>query len=196
MPCVHYNESMAQPKKFSLIHSLKHVAALAFAVVITIFIILFQDKLRHLGGLTYIGAFIVMLVGNATLVLPAPALLFVYALGGQLNPLLVGLFAGAGGALGEFVGYLAGYSGSHIVERTKMYKKIHGYVTRFGLPAITILAMIPNPFFDIVGMVAGALKITWWKFLIAAFIGIALKATIIAYAGYYSITWIGEIVAK
>jgi uncharacterized membrane protein YdjX (TVP38/TMEM64 family) len=169
---------------------LKHAAALVLAVGITLGILAFSDQIKQLESLGYIGIFAVMLLTSATLILPAPGLLFVFTLGGTLNPLLVGLAAGAGTTLGEITGYMAGYSGSGVVENTETYHRIERLIKKYGLWVIFVLAAIPNPLFDIAGMIAGATGITWWEFLGSTFVGKTLKTIVVAYAGAFSIDWI------
>jgi uncharacterized membrane protein YdjX (TVP38/TMEM64 family) len=168
----------------------KHIASLLFAAVVTILIFVFQEQLRDLDKLAYAGGFLAMLIGNATVILPVPGLIFVFALGGTLNPLLVGLTAGPGAALGELTGYAAGYGGSAAIDNFAIYHRIRGWMERYGLAVIAVLAAIPNPVFDMAGIVAGSLRVKWWQFLIAAWIGKTLQALFIAYAGALSLGWV------
>ena len=55
------------------------------------------------------------MVCSATLFLPVPAWGAIAVAGGFLNPVLLGLAAGAGAATGELTGYIAGRSGRLIV---------------------------------------------------------------------------------
>ncbi len=172
---------------------LKHVLMIAFAVGITLAIYAFRDRLRELQHLAYAGAFLAMLIGNATIILPVPGLIFVFALGGTLNPLLVGLVAGPGAALGELSGYLAGYGGSAVVDNLELYWRIRRWMERYGLIVITLLAAIPNPLFDVAGIVAGSMRIKWWQFLIAAWVGKTLQGVAVALAGALSLGWVEQL---
>ena len=171
---------------------LKHVLSIAFAVGITVLIFAFRNQLRDLDKLAYAGAFLSMLIGNATVILPVPGLIFVFALGGTLNPFLVGLIAGPGAAIGEMTGYAAGYGGSAVIDNFKLYHRIKGWMERYGLIVITLLAAIPNPLFDMAGIVAGSLRVKWWQFLLAAWFGKTIQALFIAYAGLLSIGWVEQ----
>ena len=179
----------AAPQRFGW----KHVASLGFAIGVTVGIFLFREHLRNLDKLAYSGAFLAMLIGNATLILPVPGMIFVFALGHTLNPLLVGLIAGPGAALGEMTGYIAGYGGSAAIDDFKVYARIKGWMEKYGLAPITLLAAIPNPLFDMAGIVAGSLRIPWWKFLIAAWIGKTIQALIVAYGGALSLSWVERV---
>jgi len=55
---------------------------------------------------------------------------------------------------------------------------------------IVILALIPNPFFDMAGIAAGTLKIPIWRFYIFCALGSILKMLAFAYGGFHIInTW-------
>jgi uncharacterized membrane protein YdjX (TVP38/TMEM64 family) len=100
------------------------------------------------------------------------------------------LAAGTGGALGELSGYLAGFSGQAVIENTKVYDRIHPWVEKFGGWAIFLLAVIPNPFFDIAGVAAGIAKLSLRRFLLACWLGELIKMSAFAYAGFYSLDWL------
>ncbi len=173
----------------------RHALAISFAAAITALIVIFQEQLRQLEKLSYAGGFLAMLIGNATIILPVPGLILIFALGRALNPLLVGLIAGPGAALGEMSGYLAGYGGSAIIDDFNLYHRIRRWMERYGPIVISLLAAIPNPAFDMAGIVAGSMRIEWWKFLIAAWIGKTIQAVLVAYAGALSLRWVEQFLA-
>jgi uncharacterized membrane protein YdjX (TVP38/TMEM64 family) len=173
----------------------QHAISLLIAAGVTVGLFVFQDHIRGLSHLAYAGAFLAMLIGNATVILPVPGLIVVFALGGSLNPLLVGLAAGPGAALGEMSAYLAGYGGSAIIDNFALYHRIRGWMDRYGLLMIGALAAIPNPAFDMAGIVAGSMRIKWWKFLLAALVGKTIQGIAIACAGALSLGWVEKLLA-
>jgi membrane protein YqaA with SNARE-associated domain len=179
-------ENTQQPRRFGP----QHAVALLLAIAIPVLIYLFRAYLPDLRRLGYLGAFLTMFIGNATVIFPIPGLVVVLALSESLHPILLGLSAGAGAALGELTGYFAGYSSSGMIKRTGLYQRVEQQIKRYGPVMITALAIIPNPAFDIVGLVSGALGIRWWQFLLAVWVGKTIQATVIASAGYYSIGWV------
>jgi uncharacterized membrane protein YdjX (TVP38/TMEM64 family) len=188
-------DPLAQPERDEVKNqpfTTRHALAILGAVAITVLIVVFQDKLRGLGHLAYLGAFLTMLIGNATVILPVPGLAVVFALGATLNPLLLGLAAGPGAALGELTGYLMGYGGSAVADNLKVYQTIERWMERYGIVVIAVLAAIPNPLFDVAGMVAGVMRIRWWHFLLAALLGKTIQALVVAYAGSLSLGWVQE----
>ncbi len=171
-----------EKKKFGT----KQILMLLFSILISVLIIVFSKQIANFKEFGYLGAFLLTFLGNATVLVPVPVLAPLnILLGGILAiPLLVGLAIGLGSALGELVGYIAGYSGSEIVKSTNRYKRMETKINKYGIWAIFMLALIPNPLFDIAGLAAGAAGIAWWKFLIAAGIGKTIRAIAFAYIGY------------
>jgi uncharacterized membrane protein YdjX (TVP38/TMEM64 family) len=167
--------------------------ALFVVIGITVYIYSIRDRVEEFAAYGYPGIFMVMLLANATVILPAPGLAIVFAMGSVFNPIGVALAGGTGGAIGELSGYLAGFGGQAIVENTKMYDRILPWIQKHGAWAILVLSAFPNPFFDIAGIAAGVTRIPIWKFLLFCWIGQIIKATIFAYAGLYSIDWLARL---
>lgn len=173
----------AAPPRFGV----QHVLALVAVAAITVLLFVFSNEVRQLGSAGYLGIFLTMLFTSATLILPAPGLAFVFVLGKVFPPLILGVVAGAGSTLGELTGFLAGFSGSGIVENIGVYHRIERAIKKYGLLTLVVLAAIPNPLFDAAGVAAGALGIKWWQFLLATFVGKTIKCVAVAYAGLYSL---------
>lgn len=162
-----------------------------FAVVgITLYIYSIRDRVEQFAGFGYPGIFLIALFANATILLPAPGVAVIYAMGAIFNPWGVGLAAGAGGTIGELSGYLAGFSGQAVVERMDIYNRIKPWVERYGGWAILVLSAIPNPFFDIAGIAAGIAKMPLRTFLLFSGVGQFIKMTAFALAGHYSISFL------
>jgi membrane protein YqaA with SNARE-associated domain len=163
----------------------RRIAAAVVAVAITVGIILLRDQIKQFAIYGYPGVFLVSLIGNATLILPAPSFAIVFAVGGALNPLLVGVVAGLGASLGETTGYLAGVGGRSILENRPLYRRLEGWMRKGGPLVIFLLAAIPNPVFDVGGMMAGALHMPIWYFYLAAWAGKSVRFTLLALSGQF-----------
>jgi uncharacterized membrane protein YdjX (TVP38/TMEM64 family) len=174
-------------KKSSFFTNLLRVLALLLVVGITVYIYSIRDRVEEFSAFGYPGIFLIALLANATILIPAPGIAIIYAMGAIFNPLGVGLAAGTGGAIGELSGYLAGFSGQAVIERTDIYDRIQPWVNRYGGWAILVLSAIPNPFFDAAGIAAGIAKMPIRTFLFFVWIGQLIKMTLFAVAGKYSI---------
>jgi membrane protein YqaA with SNARE-associated domain len=125
------------------------------------------------GG--YLGIFVVTLLATGAIVLPVPYLGLIVNAGTYLDPLAVALIAGVAAALGELTGYLLGYTGRTLVPKNRWYCAVERGVNRFAVPVVFVAAAIPNPFFDAIGIVAGATRMRLWLFIAACFVGKALR---------------------
>jgi len=168
---------------------LLRILALAAVIGITVYIYSIRERVDEFAAYGYPGIFLIMLMANATVILPAPGVAVVFAMGSVFNPILVALAAGTGGAIGELSGYLAGFSGQAVVENTQIYNRITPWVQKYGAWAILVLSAFPNPFFDLAGIAAGVAKIPVWKFLLFCWVGQLIKMSMFAFAGAYSLDW-------
>lgn len=142
------------------------------------------DELKHFG---YLGAFLISLLLNATVILPVGNFLIIFALGGLPLPVVVGLAGGAGAAIGELTGYLAGRSGRAIAaKQEKAYSKLEHWVRRWGGMAIFIFSLVPFVF-DLVGIAAGVLRFPFWKFLLFCWLGRTILYILIALLGAWGL---------
>lgn len=162
----------------------RSVAGLAVATLISVSVFVISDRVEQFGRYGYPGVFLVSLLGNATIILPAPSLAVVSVMGSVLNPYLVGLCAGAGEALGELTGYLAGYSGRAVIEDQGNYRRITQWTQKHGLWVVLALSIFPNPLFDLAGIAAGALKVPLRQFLVVCWIGKTIKTILFALGGH------------
>ena len=182
----------ARPYTASRLSYVLRASGLILVVGLTLLIALNSDWVASFGSLGYAGAFLAMLASNATLILPAPGLIIVFALGSSLNPVLVGLCAAFGASLGELTGYITGVSGLVVIENTPAAHRIKYWMERNGALTIFTLSIFPNPFFDLAGLMAGAGKMPVWKFLTTAFLGKSIQSIMIALAGALSLGWVEQ----
>ena len=166
------------------------VGMLALSAGIAFLLFKFQDtynvSLRNYGWLAYLLVFVVSLLSSATIFVPAPGIAFVLAAAIVWDPTLVAIAAGTGDAIGETTSYWTGYIGEKIIvdEHLPAYQKAVSWMNKYGAWAIFGVALVPIVLFDLVGLAAGALKIKWWKFLLAALGGKVPRAFLVAYTGH------------
>ena len=141
--------------------------------------------LRNSFGATEVGYGAVALsslVASAGLVIPVPALATACATAIFLNPFIVGIIAGSAETAGELSGYYLGYTGRDVLSRSRIYKRIEGWMRRRGWLLLFLVSIVPNPIFDVVGIAAGALRYPVWGFLAVVWVGKTLKYLLFAYA--------------
>ncbi len=133
----------------------------------------------------YLGAFLISLIASASIILPIPGLPLAIALGTTLNPLLLGVVTGFGSAIGESSGYVAGMSSRTLVSDGQMdrYLQLENWTRKYGAFAIFVVAVTPFPFFDLAGIAAGAIRMPFWQFFVATFLGKTIKYIIAIFLG-------------
>ena len=154
-------------------------------VLVSLGALLFRQRIEDLMELGLLGVFSVNLVGSGTFVLPVPGVLATFIAGRFYPPLLVGLASAAGSTLGELTGFLAGMGAEPAVERVPFLRRVERWMQRRGGLVIFLFALVPNPFFDVVGFAAGSMDYPLRRFLAFCALGKTIKFVTIAYAGYY-----------
>ncbi|MBI4235990.1 MAG: VTT domain-containing protein [Chloroflexi bacterium] len=168
-------------------------ATLVLSSIIAYVLLRYHETLSLLGSWNYLSVFIVEVASSATIIIPAPGQVYVFALSDTLNPALVGLIGGAGAALGELSGYLLGASGHPIVRSGRLYEQFHRLSGRWGGAILFLFAALPVPF-DFAGIWAGTVRYPLWRFLAYVTPGKVIKVTAIGLAGYYSAPWLLKVV--
>jgi uncharacterized membrane protein YdjX (TVP38/TMEM64 family) len=167
-------------RRLTLIRWAAFLAVVALSAAI---LLLPEEQALALQAYGYPGVFVLSILSNATVLLPAPGLLVVFSMGARFHPLGIALAAGSGAAIGELSGYLAGFSGQAVIEDTRMYQRMVVWMRRNGPLTIFLLAFLPNPFFDLTGIAAGALKLPVRQFLLWCWLGKIGKMLLVALAG-------------
>ncbi len=186
-------------RKDRLTARLVPLSTLLLVIAITIGILYFYrqypDRIEALEAYGYPGAFLISLILNATVILPVGNILILSALGAILPSAVgVGLAGGAGAAIGETTGYLAGYSGRGIVENHQIYARVESWMRRWGAPTIFVFSALPFVF-DLAGIAAGVLRFPFWKFFLLCWLGRSLLYIAAALAGAWGweavLQWLG-----
>jgi len=166
--------------------------AVIFLLVVglSIYLILIRDRIQELEVYGYPGIFLISLVSNATVIIPMPGVVVTSAMGAVFNPFWVALASGTGAAIGEISGYLAGFSGRGVIQRTPQHDRLQEWMGKYGGLTVLVLALIPNPLFDVAGITAGALKMPLPRFLLYCSIGKFLKMLVFAYGGARLLNWL------
>ena len=141
------------------------------------------ERWKDLG---YPGVFVLNFLSSVSLVLPVPGLFGLCGAASlMLNPLALGLLAGVGETLGEISGYAIGYGGRSVVENRRFYARIRTWMERRGTAVIFLVAVVPNPVFDVVGIAAGGVRFPLHRFLLTVWVGKTLKDIMLAYLCFH-----------
>lgn len=146
-------------------------------------------------GLGYLGSLISGFLGSSSLFICLfPSYAVVPILASQLNPVAVGVLAGIGAGVGQYLHYYIGLGGRRILPKNfkKRVEKLKERIGKYGLVLIFAFAATPLTPDDLIWIPLGIMKYPKLKALIVAIIGKVVLNLIYAYAGFYG--W--EIITK
>lgn len=132
----------------------------------------------------YGGVFVISLIGSLVPFLPLPYLFVVVLLSNSLDPMLLGLVSGIGGAIGKLTSYALGRAGYRLLgeARKKQMDSLRELLGRYGDLAVFAFALTPLPD-DVYYIPAGMIKMPLWRFMLANTAGKVLLAIFVAYTG-------------
>jgi membrane protein DedA with SNARE-associated domain len=163
--------------------------SLAITIVISFFIVRHHSYIAQIAEWGYLGLFIISVITNSTFVLPGLGIILTFALGGVLNPVLVGAVAGIGEATGAIGAYFTGYAGRGLIGQgnSRLYVRFTNIVERHGSKAIFFVSAVLSPLFYPFAVVLGALRFGWIRFFLATWAGRTVKSMVFAYLGYFGL---------
>ncbi len=159
------------------------LGALLFLLFALPFILL-RERIEQLSALGYAGLFIACALSNVSVLLPSSSTMFVILAATVLNPVLCVLIGGLGTAVGEQCSYLCGKAGTAGFEKKDdaSLGRMHRFVRRHAFLAVFLFALAPLPVFDLAGVAAGADRMPWAKYALAAFLGKTIKFALSVFA--------------
>ena len=158
----------------------KIIEILLFVLIIVLSVLIFinKDKLQNISSTSYLGLMGLCFLANSTILLPAPSLIIAASCALILNPLLVAIFAALGSSLGEFVGYAFGSISKEISPKLQVFLDKFLSKIKNQTLLVFVLAFLPLPLFDVVGIYSGGTKMNPVIFFIACYIGKFIKLII------------------
>ncbi len=164
-------------------------------VAMAVAVVYYGEQLRALQHYGYIGAFLISILGGATIIIPVPMLAIVFALGGVMPlPWLVAVSAAAGELVGALTIYFTGHGAGRVLVESKhglvqrYYDKLLGLMERRGSLTLFVVASVINPFFYPAALCAGALRFGLKKYCLIVFAGKLVKSMTVVYVGYWGIS--------
>jgi membrane protein YqaA with SNARE-associated domain len=173
------------------------IAGIILTILMFAAIIYYGEEIGRLRQYGYIGAFIISVLGGATIIIPVPMLAVVFALGHAMADPWSALLLAISAALGELIGALTIYMTGHGAGRAIMsskhgriqsaYERMLGLMERRGPLTLFIVASVVNPFFYPTALAAGALRFGLKKYIFIVLTGKLIKCSTVVYAGYFGL---------
>ncbi len=145
---------------------------------------LFTELFQALQIYGYIGAFMISVLGSLIPFLPVPYLIPVVLMAEQLDPLILGIAAGVGGAIGKLTSYGLGRAGRRLLgeEKRRRMAALGKLIRRYGMLAVFLFALTPLPD-DVIYVPIGLANFSIARFMIANTLGKIVLSWIVAYSG-------------
>ncbi|MDO8614885.1 MAG: VTT domain-containing protein [Dehalococcoidia bacterium] len=157
-----------------------------------------QDDLEGFG---YAGIFLANFLGTATGFVPVPGLTaagqgLIVAGSRSLNPFGVIVAGASGMTIAESTAYMAGAVVRGMAEERpvpvggrlgrlmhRVARRVDWLMAHYGFATLLVLAGVPNPFFEFAGITAGAVRMNFWRFLLAVGIGKTIRVILLVIIG-------------
>jgi len=170
----------------------------AFGIIATIImamaVVYYGESVHELQRYGYLGAFLISILGGATIIIPVPMLAVVFALGGVMKyTWLVGIAAALGELIGAVTIYITGRGAGKALNNSKhgkiqvAYDRLLSLMERRGSLTLFVVASVINPFFYPAALAAGALRFGLKKYILIVLAGKTIKCMTVVYAGYWGL---------
>ena len=170
------------------------VLGIVATILMAVAVVVWNEELRELQQFGYVGAFVISVLGGATIIIPVPALAVVFTLGGVMeHAWLVGISSALGELVGALTIYMTGHGAGRAISNSKhgkvqrAYEKLLGLMERRGPIVLFIVASVVNPFFYPAALAAGALRFGILKYTVIVLAGKIIKCMTVVYAGYFGL---------
>lgn len=177
------NKNRINPQKV-----LSVLLGVIFAVMMSAPYIFYREQIQQMALVGYLSVVIACAISNISILLPSSSTLIVVAAASSLNPILCVLAGGLGTALGEQSSYICGRIGRRgFDDNGTKEKKVLKWMEKHDALTVFVFAFLPLPIFDIVGIVAGVLRMNWIKYMFSAALGKTLKFLLAVIGVYYAL---------
>ena len=160
-------------------------------------IIVFNEEVKEMQRWGYLGAFLISILGGATIIIPVPMLAVIAALASAaatpFQAAMLGFSAAAGETIGALIIYYTGTGAGRAISSNKngrlqkAYERVLRFIERRGSWALFAVTFIINPLFYPAAFACGAIKFGLRKFLIIVIIGKLIKCMTVVYAAYFGL---------
>jgi len=188
------------------------IVAIAMIATLAVLVVSNWRDIRQVTNYGFFGAFVLSILGGATIPVPLPVTAVYFALGGVLKPwigpfilapAMLGLICGFGETLGGLSTYATGYSGGaslahksagdNTSRMQRLYIRVMHFMNKRGTLVLFAVSALINPFFYPVSLAAGITRLDPKRYFCVCLAGKIVKCTLVAYAGYLGLHGLFEL---
>lgn len=163
-----------------------------FSIITIVAMLIGREYVVGLGNWGYLGAFVISLISNASIILPTPGIAVIAMMTTDFNLLWLGVSAGIGGAIGATSSYVAGMITGELVNSTRIYQVSLKAMNRFGGTIIFVATLAPFLPMDAASILAGGIRYPFKRYFIIMASAHTLKMVTTTYLIANSTNWLTE----
>jgi membrane protein YqaA with SNARE-associated domain len=174
---------------------------------VCVLLIRYWKYLEQFQILIYLGLFFTAILAGSPIPIPTPCMALTFTLGSKFEPVIIGIIASSGAAIGSMLVYFAAYTGRRFLPSldisdpaNKIYSSSVGkflqriklprlveFVNKRGIVGVFLFSIFPNPFLMPLLITTGINRLRAWKVGVACLLGHSVMFLILAFLGHYGL---------
>jgi uncharacterized membrane protein YdjX (TVP38/TMEM64 family) len=183
------------------------LALISVTIVVCVLLIRYWKYLEQFQILIYLGLFFTAILAGSPIPIPTPCMALTLTLGSRFDPVVIGLIAGLGAAIGSMLVYVTARTGRHFLPSlniadptNKIYTsgigkflqkikipRILKFINKRGVIGVFLFSVFPNPLLMPVLFTMGINRARAWRVAIACWLGNSMLFLALAFLGYYGL---------
>ena len=183
------------------------LALIGATIAVCVLLIRYWKYLNQFQILIYLGLFFTAILAGSPIPIPTPCMALTLALGSKFEPVVIGLIAGLGAAIGSMLVYFSARTGRRFFPTlnisdpaNKVYSSRVGkflqrikipsilkFVNKRGIVGVFLFSIFPNPLLMPTLFTMGINRIRAWKVAIACWMGQSVLFLALAFLGHYGL---------
>jgi VTT domain len=196
-----------QEKKRKFLNAGVWTAIVIATIGVFVLLVRYWKYLSQFQVLVYLGLFLTAILAGSPIPIPTPCMALTFALGSQFDPVIIGLVASTGAAIGSMLVYFTARTGRHFLPSlnisdpaNKIYTNWFGrFIQKIKLPAflkfmnkrgvigVFLFSIFPNPLLMPVLITMGINRTRVWKVAVACWLGHSVLFLTLAFFGHYGL---------
>jgi uncharacterized membrane protein YdjX (TVP38/TMEM64 family) len=176
-------------------------------VLVCVLLVIFWKHLEHFQILIFSGLFFTAILAGSPIPVPTPCMALTFTLGSRFEPIIIGLIASSGAAIGSMLVYYSARTGRHFFPilnisdpASKIYSNWFGkflqkikipivveFINRKGIAGVFFCSIFPNPLLMPILVVMGINRVRVWKVSLSCLLGHSVLFIGLAFLGHYGL---------
>ena len=183
------------------------LALIGVTIIVCVLLIRYWKYLGQFQILIYLGLFFTAILAGSPIPIPTPCMALTFGLGSKFEPVVIGLVAGLGAAIGSMLVYFTARTGRRFLPSlnisdpaNKIYTNWVGkflrkikiprflkFVNKRGVVGVFLFSIFPNPLLMPILFTMGINRTRAWKVAIACYLGHSVMFLTLAFLGHYGL---------